>query len=194
MNIQINNITVSNDAPFTFSAASMSLKTSTLTLKACEQYVKVTDKLGIPLRVQSLFRQGKPFFHPLFPRCGFDEAYEDFSSGETRVQRSCDYRCSRALPMPTGCRSLRCHPAARLLGTPNRFGGGNGETGNVINIKSRNFSVRLQMKTLWRNSKKQATNKSFLCERGANFGYDNLVVDMLGFGVMKKRVTTCPSF
>ena len=27
-----------------------------------------------------------------------------------------------------------------------------------------------------------------LCERGSNFGYDNLVVDMLGFGVMK-RVT-----
>ena len=25
-----------------------------------------------------------------------------------------------------------------------------------------------------------------LCDRGANFGYDNLVVDMLGFGVMKE--------
>ena len=24
-----------------------------------------------------------------------------------------------------------------------------------------------------------------LCDRGSNFGYDNLVVDMLGFGVMK---------
>lgn len=24
-----------------------------------------------------------------------------------------------------------------------------------------------------------------LCDRGANFGYDNLVVDMLGFSVMK---------
>ena len=25
-----------------------------------------------------------------------------------------------------------------------------------------------------------------LCDRGANFGYDNLVVDMLGFSIMKK--------
>jgi 2-dehydro-3-deoxyphosphooctonate aldolase (KDO 8-P synthase) len=25
-----------------------------------------------------------------------------------------------------------------------------------------------------------------LCERGSNFGYDNLVVDMLGFGVMRQ--------
>ena len=31
-----------------------------------------------------------------------------------------------------------------------------------------------------------------LCERGANFGYDNLVVDMLGFGVMKKTCNNLP--
>jgi 2-dehydro-3-deoxyphosphooctonate aldolase (KDO 8-P synthase) len=28
-------------------------------------------------------------------------------------------------------------------------------------------------------------DKVILCDRGANFGYDNLVVDMLGFSVMK---------
>ena len=31
-----------------------------------------------------------------------------------------------------------------------------------------------------------------LCERGSNFGYDNLVVDMLGFGVMKRRCGNVP--
>jgi len=31
-----------------------------------------------------------------------------------------------------------------------------------------------------------------LCERGTNFGYDNLVVDMLGFGVMKARCDDLP--
>ena len=31
-----------------------------------------------------------------------------------------------------------------------------------------------------------------LCERGAQFGYDNLVVDMLGFGVMKKTCGNLP--
>ena len=29
-------------------------------------------------------------------------------------------------------------------------------------------------------------DKVILCDRGANFGYDNLVVNMLGFSVMKK--------
>ena len=31
-----------------------------------------------------------------------------------------------------------------------------------------------------------------LCERGSNFGYDNLVVDMLGFGVMKQSCGNAP--
>jgi 2-dehydro-3-deoxyphosphooctonate aldolase (KDO 8-P synthase) len=31
-----------------------------------------------------------------------------------------------------------------------------------------------------------------LCERGSNFGYDNLVVDMLGFGVMKRVCGNAP--
>ena len=31
-----------------------------------------------------------------------------------------------------------------------------------------------------------------LCERGSNFGYDNLVVDMLGFQVMKDATNNAP--
>ena len=31
-----------------------------------------------------------------------------------------------------------------------------------------------------------------LCERGSNYGYDNLVVDMLGFGVMKQTCSNAP--
>ena len=35
-------------------------------------------------------------------------------------------------------------------------------------------------------------NKLLICERGTNFGYDNLVVDMLGFGVMKRSCDALP--
>jgi 2-dehydro-3-deoxyphosphooctonate aldolase (KDO 8-P synthase) len=31
-----------------------------------------------------------------------------------------------------------------------------------------------------------------VCERGSNFGYDNLVVDMLGFDVMREATSGCP--
>jgi 2-dehydro-3-deoxyphosphooctonate aldolase (KDO 8-P synthase) len=40
---------------------------------------------------------------------------------------------------------------------------------------------------------KEAGNEQLiLCDRGTCFGYDNLVVDMLGFGVMKKVCNNLP--
>ena len=35
-------------------------------------------------------------------------------------------------------------------------------------------------------------DRLLICERGSNFGYDNLVVDMLGFGVMKRCCDQLP--
>jgi 2-dehydro-3-deoxyphosphooctonate aldolase (KDO 8-P synthase) len=35
-------------------------------------------------------------------------------------------------------------------------------------------------------------DRVMLCDRGTNFGYDNLIVDMLGFGVMKQVSNDAP--
>ena len=40
--------------------------------------------------------------------------------------------------------------------------------------------------------KECGNDQLLLCERGSNFGYDNLVVDMLGFGVMKRTCHDIP--
>ena len=60
-------------------------------------------------------------------------------------------------------------------------------------------SYHLSVKTIKRSAGRSATaaaayrsGEIILCERGANFGYDNLVVDMLGFGVMKKTTGNRP--
>ena len=58
-------------------------------------------------------------------------------------------------------------------------------TGSVINIKKPQFLSPIQMKNVVKNLN-LGNNKILLCERGTCFGYDNLVVDMLGLGVMKR--------
>ncbi len=61
------------------------------------------------------------------------------------------------------------------------------KTGAVINVnKNHSLSARDRWVISLINSKKAATKKAIFCDRGANFGYDNLVVDMLGFSIMKK--------
>ena len=65
-------------------------------------------------------------------------------------------------------------------------------TGSVINIKKPQFLSPEQMANIVEKFKECGNEQLLLCERGSNFGYDNLVVDMLGFGVMKKACQDIP--
>ena len=49
-----------------------------------------------------------------------------------------------------------------------------------------------QIKNIVQKFHEVGNNKLLICERGTNFGYDNLVVDMLGFGVIKKSCENIP--
>ncbi len=66
------------------------------------------------------------------------------------------------------------------------------ETDSVVNIKKPQFLSPDQMRNIVDKFAECGNNKLLICERGSNFGYDNLVVDMLGFGVMKKACEDIP--
>jgi 2-dehydro-3-deoxyphosphooctonate aldolase (KDO 8-P synthase) len=66
------------------------------------------------------------------------------------------------------------------------------ETGVPVNIKKPQFLSPEQMGNIVHKFRECGNDKLILCERGSNFGYDNLVVDMLGFGVMKKHTGGLP--
>jgi 2-dehydro-3-deoxyphosphooctonate aldolase (KDO 8-P synthase) len=65
-------------------------------------------------------------------------------------------------------------------------------TGAVINIKKPQFLSPSQMANLVEKFQECGNEQLLICERGSNFGYDNLVVDMLGFGVMKQCCNNRP--
>ena len=66
------------------------------------------------------------------------------------------------------------------------------ETGAVINIKKPQFLSPEQMRNIVDKFRECGNEQLLICERGTNFGYDNLVVDMLGFGVMKRTCDELP--
>jgi 2-dehydro-3-deoxyphosphooctonate aldolase (KDO 8-P synthase) len=60
------------------------------------------------------------------------------------------------------------------------------QTGKPINIKKPQFVSPHQMRNIVQKFEAAGNPDVWLCDRGTLFGYDNLVVDMLGFGVMKR--------
>jgi 2-dehydro-3-deoxyphosphooctonate aldolase (KDO 8-P synthase) len=65
-------------------------------------------------------------------------------------------------------------------------------TGAVINIKKPQFLSPAQVGNIVEKFRECGNQRLLICERGSNFGYDNLVVDMLGFGVMKQVTGDLP--
>jgi len=65
-----------------------------------------------------------------------------------------------------------------------------GITGRVVNLKKGQFLSPWEMANAVEKITKTANDKIVLTERGASFGYQNLVVDMRSFPIMRK--TGCP--
>ena len=192
MNIQINNITVSNDAPFTLFGGINVLEDLDSTLKACEQYVKVTDKLGIPYVFKASFDKANRSSIHSFRGVGLDEGMKIFQA----VKREFNVPVITDVHEP-----YQCQPVAEVcdviqlpafLARQTELVVAMAKTGNVINIKKPQFLSPSQMKNIVEKFQEAGNEQIILCERGANFGYDNLVVDMLGFGVMKKTCHNLP--
>ena len=62
----------------------------------------------------------------------------------------------------------------------------------AINIKKPQFMSPNQLYNIVEKFFQFGKQDLLLCERGTSFGYDNLVVDFLGFGVMKKTCKNLP--
>ena len=180
MNIRINNLTVGNDLPFTLFGGINVLEDLDSTLKACEQYVKVTDKLGIPYVFKASFDKANRSSIHSFRGVGLDEGMKIFQA----VKREFDVPVITDVHEP-----YQCAPVAEVcdviqlpafLARQTDLVVAMAKTGNVINIKKPQFLSPSQMKNIVEKFQEAGNGQIILCERGANFGYDNLVVDMLG--------------
>lgn len=177
---------LSNRAPFTLFGGLNVLEDLDSTLKTCEQYVSVTGKLGIPFVFKASFDKANRSSVHSYRGVGLDEGMKIFAA----VKREF------GVPVITDVHEpYQCAPAAEVcdvlqlpafLARQTDLVRAMAETGRVINIKKPQFLSPGQMKNIVEKFYEAGNRQVILCERGSAFGYDNLVVDMLGFGVMKK--------
>lgn len=192
MNVAIKHINVGNDLPFTLFGGINVLEDLDSTLKACEHYVKVTEKLGIPYVFKASFDKANRSSIHSYRGVGLDEGMKIFAAvkKEFNVPVITDvhepYQCQ---PVAEVCDVIQL-PA--FLARQTDLVVAMAKTGNVINVKKPQFLSPSQMKNIAEKFKEAGNEQVILCERGAQFGYDNLVVDMLGFGVMKKTCGNLP--
>lgn len=186
------NLTLNNRSPFTLFGGINVLEDLDSTLLACEKYVEVTQKLGIPYVFKASFDKANRSSIHSFRGVGLDEGMKIFSA----IKKEFDVPVITDVHEP-----WQCEPVAEVcdvlqlpafLARQTDLVVAMAKTGRVINIKKPQFLSPSQMKNIVDKFKEAGNEQLILCERGSNFGYDNLVVDMLGFGVMKKTCGDLP--
>ena len=187
-----NNLLITNASPFTLFGGLNVLEDLDSTLYTCEKYVEITNKLGIPYVFKASFDKANRSSIHSYRGVGLDEGMKIFAA----VKKEFDvpvitdvHEPWQAEPVAEVCDVLQL-PA--FLARQTDLVVALAKTGRVINIKKPQFLSPHQMKNIVDKFKEAGNEQLILCERGSNFGYDNLVVDMLGFGVMKKITGDLP--
>ena len=187
-----NNINVSNSGSFVLFGGINVLESRDLALRACAEYVRVTQKLGIPYVFKASFDKANRSSIHSYRGPGLEEGLRIFEAvkAEFGVPLITDvHETWQAAPVAEVVDVLQL-PA--FLARQTDLVVALAKTGRVINIKKPQFLSPSQMANIVEKFREAGNDQLILCDRGTCFGYDNLVVDMLGFGVMKKVCNDLP--
>ncbi|MGK5078272.1 3-deoxy-8-phosphooctulonate synthase [Janthinobacterium sp. HLX7-2] len=190
--VKVNGIDVSNEGSFTLFGGINVLESRDLAMRSCEEYVRVTQKLGIPYVFKASFDKANRSSIHSYRGPGLEEGMRIFQ----------DVKAAFGVPVITDVhepwQAQQVAEVVDVLQLPAFLARQTdlvvalAKTGKVINIKKPQFLSPGQMANIVEKFKEAGNDQLILCDRGTCLGYDNLVVDMLGFGVMKKTCDGLP--
>lgn len=184
--IKLGKIEIGNDKPFVLFGGMNVLESRDLALKVCEEYVRVTEKLKIPYVFKASFDKANRSSMHSYRGPGLDEGLKIFE----------EIKKTFGVPVITDVhephQAVAVAEVADIIQLPAFLSRQTdlvvamAKTKAIINIKKAQFLAPKEMQHILAKCEEAGNNQLILCERGSSFGYNNLVVDMLGFGIMKE--------
>ena len=186
------NVETSNEGTFVLFGGINVLESKDLALRAAEAYVRVTRKLGIPYVFKGSYDKANRSSIHSYRGPGLEEGLKILEAVKSAF----------GVPVITDVHEpWQAQPVAEVadvlqlpafLARQTDLVVALAKTGRVINIKKPQFLSPSQVLNIVEKFKEAGNDQLILCDRGTCFGYDNLVVDMLGFSVMKKVTGNLP--
>ncbi|MBC61016.1 MAG: 3-deoxy-8-phosphooctulonate synthase [Zetaproteobacteria bacterium] len=188
--IAVGNLQVANDLPFTLFGGMNVLESRELALEVASAYKEITSKLGIPFVFKASFDKANRSSIHSFRGPGLEKGCEILAEIKETYQVpviSDVHEPHQAKPAAEVIDVLQlpaflCRQTDLVVALA--------QTGRPVNIKKAQFLAAHEMGHIIKKFEEAGNDQIFLCERGSSFGYNNLVVDPLNFGIMKR--TGCP--
>lgn len=180
-----NGITFANDLPFVLIGGMNVIESEELLLQVAEEFAGVTRDLGIPFVFKASFDKANRSSIHSYRGPGMETGLATLA----RVKERFNVPVLTDVHEPWQAR--RAAEVADIVQLPAFLARQTdlvmaiAETGAVINVKKPQFLAPAEMRHILEKFREAGNDKVLLCERGSSFGYNNLVVDMLGIDDMK---------
>ncbi|MFM2483381.1 3-deoxy-8-phosphooctulonate synthase [Celerinatantimonas sp. YJH-8] len=184
--VQVAGLTIANDRPFTLFAGMNVLESRDLAMQIAEHFVTVTEKLGIPYVFKASFDKANRSSIHSYRGPGLEQGLKIFEEIKHQFNIPVITDVHEPAQAKAVAEVVDIIQLPAFLARQTDLVQAMAETGATINIKKPQFLSPSQMKNIVDKFVECGNERLILCDRGTNFGYDNLVVDMLGFGVMKR--------
>ena len=184
--INVGNVDVANHLPFALFGGMNVLESRDLAMRIAEHYVEVTQKLNIPYVFKASFDKANRSSVTSYRGPGMEEGlriFEEIKSTFNVPLITDVHEPHQAAPVAEVVDVIQL-PA--FLARQTDLVVAMAKTGSVINVKKPQFLAPHEMRHIIGKLGEAGNDKVILCERGSCFGYNNLVVDMLGMDAMKE--------
>jgi len=180
-----NGIAFGNDLPFVLIGGMNVIEGEDVVMEVAAKFVETTSALGVPYVFKASFDKANRSSIHSFRGPGLDKGLEVLAAVKERFKvpvLTDVHEPYQAAPVAEVADILQL-PA--FLARQTDLVVAIARTGAVINVKKPQFLAPLEMQHIIRKCREAGNDRVVLCERGSSFGYNNLVVDMLGMDLMK---------
>ncbi len=178
------------DKPFFLIAGPCVIESEQLQLDVAGQLKEITSSLGIPFIFKSSFDKANRTSGTSFRGPGMEEGLRVLAEVKRQIGVPVLTDVHEYTPMDEVASVVDVLQTPAFLVRQTDFIRKVCSAGKPVNIKKGQFLSPWDMKPVVEKAKSTGNHDIMVCERGASFGYNNLVSDMRSLAVM--RDTGCP--
>jgi len=172
--------------PFFLIAGTCVVESLEMTIDVAGQLQEMTNKLGIPFIYKSSFDKANRSSVTGFRGPGMEEGLRVLSEVKSQLGLAIITDVHEDTPMDEVASVVDVIQTPAFLCRQTNYITRVAETGLPINIKKGQFLAPWDMKHVVEKARSTGNQNIMVCERGASFGYNNLVSDMRSLAVMRE--------
>ena len=178
------------DRPLFLIAGPCVIESEQLALDTAGQLKEMTGRLGIPFIYKSSFDKANRSSHQSYRGPGLEEGLKILTKVKTEIGVPVLTDVHEYTPLAEVAAVADVLQTPAFLCRQTDFIQNVARQGKPVNIKKGQFLSPWEMRNVVAKARLVGNDHLLVCERGASFGYNNLVSDMRGLAVM--RATGCP--